>query len=401
MLNGVVHPDFAPVAERLHKVLFGRRGGGGAGLVVYHHGQIVADLWGGTRNATGDPWQRDTMAISFSATKGVVATVVHRLVDRGLLDYDTPVSRWWPEFAQAGKEGITLRHLLSHRAAMHRVRGLVESAQEMTDWEHMVRVFEQAAPRWGPGLRSGYHGISYGWLVGEVIRRVTGLTVDAAIQTEVVAPLGLDGAHVGAPEGERHRVADLQQRGASPDGVFHAVGRFSDRPSLQPFYEAFVVEDFMDLVYSPAVYDAEIPAANGVFTARSLARLYAALATPDAVGANGFLSVETMRRATEVQGTERDAVVGFPMQWRLGYHLAGTGKGTLPNGFGHFGYGGSGAWGDPDTGLAIGFVTNHVAGTPFGDTRLLMIGAAAVGCARRRDGNAATASGPGRRGSAR
>lgn len=384
MLHGYVHPDFAAVAERMHGVLFGRRGGGGGALAVVLRGEVVADLWGGERDAAGTPWDRDTMAVAFSATKGAVATVVHRLVDRGVLDYDVPVTTWWPEFARAGKDGITLRHLLSHQAAMHRVHGLVTSAWEMTDWPHMVGVFERAAPRWAPGLRSGYHAISFGWLVGEVIRRATGLTVEAALQREVVEPLGLDGAHLGAPAEERGRVAELLARGRSPERLFAVAGRFSDRTAMQPFHDSVVVEDFFDLMYSPQVYDAEIPAANGVFTARSLAHMYSALVGPAAGGAP-FVSAETMRRATEVQSAGRDVVVGFRMRWRLGYHLAATGRGVLPAGFGHFGYGGSGAWGDPCSGLALGFVTNQVAGTPFGDTRLLTLGSAAVACARRRE----------------
>jgi CubicO group peptidase (beta-lactamase class C family) len=128
-MEGFVHPDFAPVTEKVHSIMEGRRSRGGMAVAVYHHGELVVDAWTGVRTAAGEPWERDTMATSFSTTKGVVATIVHRLVDRGLLDYDVPVATYWPEFAAAGKEEITLRHLLTHQAAMHDVRRLADSTE--------------------------------------------------------------------------------------------------------------------------------------------------------------------------------------------------------------------------------------------------------------------------------
>ena len=208
-MEGVVHPDFAPVAEMLRRLTSKRSTVGGAAVAVYHHGELVVDAWAGARDAAGTPWERDTMATSFSTTKGVVATVAHRLADRGLLDYDEPVATYWPEFAAAGKESITVRHLLTHQAGMHPVRPLVSSTDELLDWDHMIDLLARTPPVWAPGLRPGYHAITYGWLVGEVIRRVTGLTVDEAVQREIVEPLGLDGMRIGLPLSERGRLADL------------------------------------------------------------------------------------------------------------------------------------------------------------------------------------------------
>lgn len=382
-MEGDVHPDFGQVTETLRKITTGRHGTGAA-VAVYHRGELVVDAWTGVRDADGTPWERDTISMSFSTTKGVVATVVHRLVDRGLLAYDAPVAEVWPEFAAGGKGAITLRHLLTHTAGLHDVRHLVDDARTLLDWDEMVGRLAAATPAWEPGTRPGYHGLTYGWLVGELIRRVTGGTVDEAVRTELVEPLGLDGAFVGAPAEERHRLARLL---VHPDRAHTSVRRFERMERYdwsRPFVDALIVDGLIDVVDSGAVYDAELPAANGTFTARSLARLYAALATPDAFDEPPLVSEATLAEATRVQVTGRDAVVQFPMRWRLGYHLAATTRGAPPAGFGHFGFGGSGAWGDPESGLAIGFVLNDVAGTPFADTRLLRLGAAALRSARRR-----------------
>ena len=384
-MEGFVHPDFGAVTEKLATLTSKRSAIGGAAVAVYHRGELVVDVWTGTRDAAGAPWERDTMAMSFSTTKGVVATVVHRLVDQGLVRYDEPVVSYWPDFAAAGKERITVRELLTHRAAMHRVRPLVDGADDLLDWDGMIARLAAAPPAWPPGLRPGYHALTYGWLVGEVIRRVTGLTVEEVVQRELAGPLGVGGLHIGAPRSDRHRVADLlldERKLERLDRLFDRLERYE---RTRPAVEALAVPGFLQL--DPArVLDAEIPAANGVFTARGLARMYAGLVTPEAFDGPPLVSAETLAAATRVQTTQRDVVVGFPMRWRLGYHLAATTAGVPPRGFGHFGFGGSGAWGDPDSGLAVALVLNQVAGSPFADTRLLRIGGAALRAARQRVG---------------
>lgn len=385
-MEGFVHPDFGMVTEKLGRLMRSRRAKGGAAVAAYHHGELVVDVWGGERDDAGAPWEPDTMAMSFSTTKGVVATVVHRLVDRGLLAYDEPVATYWPEFGVAGKEAITLRQLLTHQAGMHAVRGLVESAETLLDWDVMVERLAAATPTWPPGRRPGYHGLTYGWLVGEVIRRVTGLTVNEAVQREVADPLGVDGLFIGSPSAQRSRTASLlfgPEALARAERTFDRMQRFE---RFGPLIDALIVDDFFDLMVGDRILDAELPAANGVFTARSLAHMYSALVSPEAFDHPPLVSAATMAEATRIQTTQRDAVVGFPMRWRLGYHLAGTTAGVVPQGFGHFGYGGSGAWGDPESGLAVAMVLNRVSGTPFGDTRFLRIGGATVRAARRRTG---------------
>jgi CubicO group peptidase (beta-lactamase class C family) len=383
-MEGFVHPDFAPVSEKLHQLMSKRSAKGGAAVAVFHHGELVVDVWTGARDAAGSPWERETMATSFSTTKGVVATVVHRLVDRGELSYDDPVVDHWPEFGSAGKNQITLRHLLTHQAALHPIRSLVPSAETMLDWDRMVEILADAEPVWPPGTRSGYHALTFGWLVGEVIRRVTGLTVNEAVQREIVEPLGLDSMFIGLGTEQRERAADLLFDDKAERRMSQLIARLQRFERYEPFIEALVVDDMIDLFRSHRVHDGEIPAANGVFAARDLARMYAALATPESFEGPALVSADTMREATAIPGSGRDAVIGFPMRWRLGYHLAATTAGVLPNGFGHFGFGGSGAWGDPDSGLAVAMVLNQVAGTPVGDTRLLRIGGAAVRAAKRR-----------------
>lgn len=383
-MEGFVHPDFAPVSEKLYQLMSKRSAAGGAAVAVFHHGELVVDVWTGARDAAGTPWERETMATSFSTTKGVVATVAHRLVDRGELAYDDPVIEYWPEFGGAGKDHITVRHLLTHQAALHPIRPLVPSAETMLDWGAMVAILAGAEPVWEPGTRSGYHALTFGWLVGEVIRRVTGLTVNDAVQREIVEPLGLDSMFIGLAPHQQARAADLVFDEKAERRFDRMVARLERFDRYRPFVEALVVDDLVDMFRSHRVYDGEIPAANGVFAARDLARMYAALATPGDFDGPPLVSAATTREATAIQTSGRDAVIGFPMRWRLGYHLAATTAGVLPNGFGHFGFGGSGAWGDPDSGLAVALVLNQVGGTPMGDTRLLRIGGAAVRAARRR-----------------
>ena len=403
-MEGFVHPDFAPVTEKVQTLMSKRSAEGGMAVAVYHHGELVVDAWTGAQDGVGTPWDRDTMSMSFSTTKGVVATIVHRLVDQGLLDYDVPVSIYWPEFTGGGKDTITLRHLLTHQAALHDVRALAESTETLLDWDAMTKLLADAHPAWEVGTRSGYHALTYGWLVGEVIRRVTGLTVNEAMQREIVAPLGLDGQmYIGAPPEVRSRIATLLVDPKASVRLLKLLSSLSRFHRYAPLYKALVVDDILDVGQTDHIHDSEIPAANGVFTARSLARMYAALATPDAFDSPPLLSPATLREATRVQpllGSSRtgagvgvtadrskvgrDAAVMINMHWRLGYHLAGTTAGVLPKAFGHFGFGGSGAWGDPESGLAVAMILNQVGGTPFGDTKMLRIGGAAVRAAKRR-----------------
>ena len=387
MINGYVHPDFADVATALRRTLHPRLGGrssGGAAASVYHRGESVVDIWSGTKDASGSPWERETTAMCWSTTKGVVATSAHRLADRGALDLDAPVAEYWPEFKAAGKHDIRVAHLLDHSAGMHSVRGVVDDADHLLDWDRTTESLAAAAPAYPPGTRHGYHAVTYGFLVGEVLRRVTGRTVDAVVQAEIVEPLGIDGMSIGARGEDRNRVATLITSWPDATKGQRRIAWLDRRGWMQPAINAFLIDGFEDAIASGAVYDAEVPAVNGCFTARSLARMYSALATDESVGGAPYIAPETLRRATTVRTTTRDIVIGFPMRWRLGYHLVPTTRGIRPRGFGHFGLGGSGGWADPDLGLSVAMTCNRMAGTPVGDQRLLAISTAAVKCASRR-----------------
>ena len=387
-IHGYVHQDFQAVADELAKQLSGERAGGAA-VCVYHRGQRVVDIWAGKRDVQ-EEWDSDTMCLSFSTTKGVMATLVHILADRGLIDYEAPVAKYWPEFAQAGKGSITVRQVLCHQAGLYPIRSLIDHADRVLEWEYMTQALAAATPA-PASRRSGYHGITWGWLVGELIRRVTNLSLADALRTLLAEPLELDGAFIGAPVSTRARVATLIEPTFAPKTLWTRIRMWFVQAmcfflQLDPGLakEALLPKGCKDVYFSSRMLDAEVPAMNGVFTARSLARIYAMLANGGELDGKRYLSAETIKQATVVQSWRLDSVVGFPMRWRLGYHLVGTSRGILRGGFGHFGYGGSGAWADPERELSFAMTLNRVAGTPFGDMRMVRMGGIVTRCAEKR-----------------
>lgn len=361
---------------------------GGGALALYQHGEPVVDVWTGYADARGTrPWREDTAAMSFSTTKGVAATIVHRLVDRGLLAYDEPLASWWPLFETEDKRHVTLRELLSHQAGLHRVRGLVRDAEELLDHRHVTELVASQPPRRPRRGGTGYHGLTFGWLVGGLVEQVTGTSLGELVRTELAEPLDLDGLYIGAPPAERHRVAELFPPLPDVVSLDRVAARIEGMRRTRYLAEALFIDGWERLVFADAdrrILDTEMPAANGVFTARSLAKLYAALADGGAVGGVRVLSPEVLHEAGRVQSRSRDYVLGLAMRWRLGYHQAFTLGRPASKAFGHFGYGGSGAWADPETGLSLAFVTNRLGSvtTPIGDVRLPRLGAAALAAVR-------------------
>jgi len=395
MLNGEVHPDFWGVARAFAKVL-PKPGGGGAAVCVYHRGEKVVDLWAGTRNEAGDPWDHDTVSLSYSTTKGVASTLLHVLVDRGLLDYDAPVARYWAEFAEGGKAQVTVRQLLSHQAGLYDIRGMIDDAHAMLDWDAMTAALARAEPVHPPGAASGYHGLTYGWLVGELVQRVTGKRFSEVLREELAQPLGLQGLFCGLPKDRFDRRARLLGQGIHVGGSQLVWAKRFAKTINHGFRLARIRVDLRNLALalmppgmeafdfnSDDVVAASIPAANGMFDARSLAKLYALLANGGELDGVRLLSERTIRTATTIQTRSRDRVVPIAMHWRLGYHRAPVAR-RLPNAFGHAGYGGSGAWADPDHQLAVALVLNSGVGTPFGDLRIVRVGTAAVACVQNR-----------------
>jgi CubicO group peptidase (beta-lactamase class C family) len=399
VLEGYVHPDFSEVARLLKRQIPGTRrrfAPGGAAVCIWHRGQVVVDCWGGTRDAAGDPWEADTLAVSYSTTKGVASTLLHVLADRGLVDYEAPVCEYWPEFGQAGKERITVRQVLCHEAGLYHVRDMVDHARQMLDWDAMVRALERTAPRHEPGTAHGYHAFTYGWLVGEIVQRVVGKPFREALEAELVRPLELDGLYVGVPPDQMHRRAQLipprRRRERSPEEILRGAERLNR--GLRWARVPYDVVDAMSALMPRGVESldfgsedfaaAVLPAANGTFTARSLAKVYAMLAGGGQLGNTRLLSRETVETIRRPQNRGVGRVVPYSMRWRLGYHRVNTIRARVRGGLGHSGFGGSGGWADPERNLSVAMVLNSGAGTPFGDLRIVQIGSAAVRCADRR-----------------
>ena len=394
MVQGKADRRFRPLIQRFAKLIqrfanmFTRPSNGGGALAVYWRGHPVVDVWTGYADSQGQrPWERDTAAMSFSTTKGVVSTVVHRLVDRGLLDYDEPLAAYWPAFDVADKRHITLRLLLTHQAGLHRIRGLFPATDDILDHATVTELLSGQAPGGPPRGGSGYHGFTFGWLIAGLVQQVTGFGLREAVDVELAKPLDLDGFWIGAPVAERDRVAQLFPPLPKIIG-FDRVGRIAERSRYTRYFaESLLIDGLERLVFDDPdkrILDTEMPAANGVFTARSLAKVYAALSMDGSIDGVEVLTPRTLHEAGRVQVRTRDYVLGLPMRWRLGYHQAFTTGRPAWKAFGHFGYGGSGAWADPETQLSLAFVTNRLGTvtTPAGDVRLPRLGAAALAVAR-------------------
>lgn len=386
MLKGYIHPNFGQVARTFSEQLPVDRPGGAA-LCVYYRGEPVVDIWGGTINKEMEPWQADTLSLSFSTTKGIASTLLHKCVDQGLINYDDPVAKVWPEFGANGKRGITLRHIMSHEAGLYHFKHMVDHAERILDWEYMVEQLAKAAPRHKPGKTNGYHAFTYGWLAGEIARRaMDGKSFAELVKTEIADPLELDGLFVGLPKDQMHRRAHLVTNngrpGKKPKSKLLAKGamaaavvgmrmvNFDFNETINAFHTRGMIDmDFND----ESVVAASIPAVNGMFSAQSLAKLYSVMASGGDYKGKTFISRDTLAQVSQVQNRNLGRVIPMPMHWRLGFHRVFAFGQSVPQGFGHFGFGGSGAWCDPSRELSVGYVLNSGVGTPFGDARIVRI----------------------------
>jgi CubicO group peptidase (beta-lactamase class C family) len=373
-VGGVVAPGFEPVREAF-EANFAEQGEVGAAVCVYRDGRKVVDLWGGIADPeTGRPWREDTLQLVYSATKAITATCAHLLAQRGELDLDAPVAEYWPEFAAEGKAGIPVRWLLSHQAGLPAIDTAVPLADALR-WDPMVRALAAQRPLWEPGTAFGYHGRTFGWLVGEVIRRVSGRSVGRFFADEIAGPLGVD-FYIGLPERERARVSRMVTDGPMdfsqipldkiPEEFRAIVAAAKDPESLMN--RAFAITDPDVDFGSPEAQAAEIPSSNGICTARGLARCYASL-----IGeVDGFrsLSPETVADAVKEQAGGIDRVTLTPNRVGSGFMLP-TDFMPLggPASFGHPGRGGSLGYADPGTGTAFGFVANFIRQSSAPDDR--------------------------------
>ena len=363
LVQGTFDPAFASVA-RAFEANFAERGEVGASLCLAVDGETVLDIWGGTaRPSTKEPWQRDTIVPVYSCTKAATALCAHLLADRGQLDLDAPVARVWPEFAANGKDGVTVRMLLDHSAGLPALRAKVEP-EGFADFDAMAAMLAAEAPFWEPGTRHGYHMVTFGWLVGEVVRRVSGRSLGRFLRDEITGPLGLD-LWIGLPQSRENRFAAaipfVPDPTAPPSDFVKAL--MSDPASIQ--YLSFFNTGGFDI--NKRLYRAgEIGGAGGVSNARALAGLFAPLA-----GGESYLSRERVdaMRTVSSEG-DRDETLLIPTRFGEGFMLSMPNPGLAPGGavrlgdgaLGHVGMGGSIGFADPEAGLAMGYAMNKLGG---------------------------------------
>jgi CubicO group peptidase (beta-lactamase class C family) len=367
-IHGTCPPRFAGVREAFAK---GFESGVeiGASVCFVLDGETVVDLWGGHLDPERTrPWQRDTLVNTYSTTKGITAICAHILVERGQLDLDAPVARYWPEFAAGGKERIPVRWLLSHQAGLAAPRTPI-SVEQLYAWDPFVAALAEQEPWWEPGTRHGYHALTFGHLVGELVRRVSGKGFGAFLRENVTGPLGAD-FHVGFGPELDGRVSDLYGELLPPafegDALGGPLGQFfrdmQDPSTLTG--AAFRNPDLGNgLVNTRGWRAAELPAVNGHGTARALARIYGALARGGEIDGVRLLQPKTIDRAIEQQVFGPDSVLGgMPMRFGLGFMLRQDMMPLSPNprAFGHPGAGGSIGMADPDARVGFGYTMNRM-----------------------------------------
>ena len=327
----------------------------GASLALNIDGEMVVDLWGGwTDEARTTPWTEHTIANVFSTTKTVTALAALVLVDRGDLDLDAPVARYWPEFAANGKTGIKVRHLLSHTSGVSGWEQPI-TLEDVYDWDKSTALLAAQAPWWEPGTASGYHMLNYGHLIGEVIRRITGLRLGEFLAAQVAGPLGAD-FHIGLPDSEFPRVANVVVPPPIP-----TMPAF-DPTQLDPDSVAFKTwtnppDVRLERSWTEGWRRADIGAGNGHGNARALARLQSAVACGGEVAGKRLLAPPTIDRIFDVQSHGIDLVIGAPNTWGVGYNLAPEGRVCFGAGTG-----GSLVAMDVDRRITFAYVMNKIGG---------------------------------------
>jgi CubicO group peptidase (beta-lactamase class C family) len=361
-IEGTCDAGFARVKEAFAEN-FEKRNEYGAAVAVTIGGKPIIDLWAGHADkARTRPWTRDTLVNLFSTTKGLSAICAHRLADQGKLDFDAPVVRYWPEFAQQGKDRITVRQLLNHRAGLPAIRHKLAD-DTAYDWTAMTSALAAEQPWWEPGTRHGYHALTYGWLVGEVIRRVTGKSVGTYFREEIAAPLALD-CHIGLDARDDERCGQIIQSPPPPPGqpnIFQYAIDHPDSVTARTFNNPPTAMR-LSAVNARAWRGAEIPAANGHTTARALARLYGALADGGQADGVRILSPAAITHCHEEESAGTDEVLMVPTRFSTGFMLTQPHDplGPNPHAFGHPGAGGSLGFADPDAKLGFGYTMNKM-----------------------------------------
>lgn len=374
-------PEIAPRAPRellvdnrfrlLGKVfgaLFGNRLAGGGALAVYHRGEKVVDLWAGTSDKDGTrPWLPETSGVIYSASKGLSSLVIHRLADRGLIDYDAPVAQYWPEFGANGKGAVTVRAVLNHTAGLSQIVGIADSLDEELDHRLMEERLA-AAPLDRLAGKPAYHALTIGWLLAGLARAVTGQDMRDLYAQELAAPLGLAKLHLGRPPGQQ--AIPLAQF-VDPIGGFTRIfsERWLARATRGPAFARSLASSFyagpgmsQAIVDADSVaLDAQMPAVNAVASAESLAKLYAAVAGDGSVDGARLLSPSAVASFARKPSLRFDGVLHVPMMWHMGFHSIPLP--LLSSGFGHVGLNGCFGWADPTRELSIALVHNRLPST--------------------------------------
>ena len=358
-LSGFCDPRFEGVRAAF-TANFRERGEPGAAVCVSVGGKPVVDLWGGYADiANTRAWQQDTLVNVFSVGKALCALAAARIVEQRLVDLDAPVANLWPKFAQAGKQTITFRQILSHRGALPAIAKPLPDGAAL-DWNVMIHALEEQTPWWEPGTAFGYHVNTYGFLIGEIVRRAAGKTLGALIREEVAGPLGAD-IHIGLPREHHARVAEYRWPGTStmtpPGGNATRI----DRMRWNAYWNPPGISG-AHWVNTPQWRLAEVPSTNGHGNARSVARIYAALAKGGAIDGVRIAGEDILSEFTTEHSRGEDQITQHPARFGLGFQLTQPERPLGPNAhaFGHFGAGGSLGFCDPDADVGFGYVTNDM-----------------------------------------
>jgi CubicO group peptidase (beta-lactamase class C family) len=367
-IHGSCAAGFEPVREAF-AANFAQQDEIGASVAVVAGGQPVVNLWAGWADpARTRAWQEDSLTNVWSTTKAMTSLCAHILIDRGELDPDAPVARYWPEFAMAGKADIPVRWIMGHRSGLAGL-AVPASVEDYYDWDKITGLLAAQQPLWEPGTATGYHAITFGYLVGEVIRRISGQSPGRFFGSEIAGPLEAD-FHIGLPESQLGRCSDLL--GVRPTGA--------EQAAMAQTYASAHPAAMAALANPPLTGDeanaddwrmAEIPAANGHGTALGLATVFGTLVD----GSNRLISAETLKLACTGQGRFTDLVLGFPLDFGLGFALSGPEHhfGPNPAAFGHDGFGGSAVCADPEAGVAIAYVMNRMGLNLADDPRKMAV----------------------------
>lgn len=362
---GTIHPGFESVADAM-LANFVDPGEIGASAAAFIEGELVVDIWAGHARK-GVPWDRTTIVPVFSATKGATALVIQLLADRGQLDVHMPVSRYWPEFGTNGKESVTVEHVLTHTSGVLRVGDYMERIGDedfLNDLDHIAETISGCSLDYEPGSQVAYHAVTYGYILGEVVRRVDGRSLGTVWKQEIAEPFGID-FHIGLPAAEHHRVARLYD--APPP----------DEPAVQ-FYLAMFTPDTLqgqammvdaggflemaDRANDPGTLTAEIPAAGGVGSASAIATWYAILANDGTLHGHRLVSEDSIAKHTTERSSGNDMVSMMDSRFGLGYALPTllSPYANIDTAFGHSGFGGSVGFADPARRLSFGYAMNQL-----------------------------------------